>query len=125
MNSKKSLHVGALVLSAGLTLAACSSTPEPKAEYAVSKTAVASAVSAGGAEFAPLELKTAQDKVSQAEKALAAKDYVEARRLSEEAAVDAKLAETKALAGKAAKSLKDSNSSQRALKEELQRQDNP
>ncbi|MDB6060828.1 MAG: chromosome partitioning protein ParA [Verrucomicrobiaceae bacterium] len=122
MQQKKSIGAAALILSVGLVLTACSSTPIPTAEIAVSKTAVASAVSAGGGEFAPLELKLAQDKVDQADKAVDRKDYKEARRLSQEAAVDAKLAESKALAGKTEKSVKETQEAQQALKEEMQRQ---
>lgn len=115
----------ALVLLASVGLCACSGTPAPTAEIAVSKTALQSATNAGASEFAPVELKTAQDKIDKADKAMTKKDYEEARRLSEEAAADAKLAETAALAGKAEKTLKDTQESQRALKEEMQRQDNP
>lgn len=122
-----SKNLRALIVSAGLIggLAGCASTPVPTAEIAVTKTALASAVSAGGAEFAPVELKTAQDKLDRAEKAVASKDddrYEEARRLAVEAAVDAKAAETRALAAKSEKSLQESQESRRALQEEMQRQ---
>jgi hypothetical protein len=104
---------------------ACSSTPPPNSDIAVAKTALTSAVAAGGAEFAPVELKTAQDKLDRAEKMVADKDndkYPEARRLAVEAGVDAKAAETKALAAKSEKSLQETQDGQRALQEEMQRQ---
>lgn len=123
MNVKK-LSRDVFLLGAAITLVACASTPSPTAEYAVAKTALDSAISAGGAEFAPVELKTAQDKADQANRAITKNENLQAKRLAEQAAVDAKLAETKALAGKAEKSLKDADTSQRALKEEIQRQDN-
>lgn len=122
MKTKSSLGAYALALSFGFAIVGCSSTPVPKAEIAVSKTALDSALAAGGAEFAPVEIKTAQDKIEAANKAVERDENMAAKHLAEEAAVDAKLAETKALAGKAEKSLQDSQSGQRALKEEMQRQ---
>lgn len=114
--------MGVGVLAAGLTLVGCASTPAPTAEIAVSKTAMASATGAGGAEFAPLEMKTAQDKLDQVDKEMAKKNYVEARRLAEEAAADAKLAESKAQAMKAAKAVEEGQQGQGALREEINRQ---
>lgn len=125
MKTKNFLSMGALVLSVSAVLGGCSSTPAPTSEIAVSKTALESAMSAGGAEFAPVELKTAQDKLARAEALVADKDhdrYEEARRLAVEAAVDAKAAETRALTAKSEKSLKESQEGRRALQEEMQRQ---
>jgi hypothetical protein len=122
MKAKKSVGVGLLMVGLSVGLLGCASTPLPRAELAVSKAALESAVSAGGAEYAPVELKTAQDKVASAEKAVAKEEYKEARYLAEQAVVDAKLAENKALAAKAQKSVVDSQQGQRALQEEMQRQ---
>lgn len=125
MQAKKMLSAGVLMLSLGAALTGCSSTPAPNADIAVAKTALTSATAAGGAEFAPVELKTAQDKLDRAEKMVATKDndkFEEARRLAVEAAVDAKAAETKALAAKSEKTLQDSQENRRALQEEMQRQ---
>lgn len=123
MKVKNSVSAGVLVLST--VLAGCASTPVPTSEIAVSKTALESAMSAGGAEFAPVELKMAQDKLARAEKLVADKDndrYEEARRLAIEASVDAKAAETRALTAKSEKSLQESQEGRRALQEEMQRQ---
>jgi hypothetical protein len=122
--AKTSLTAGVMILGLA-SLVACSSTPPPNSDIAVAKTALTSAVAAGGAEFAPVELKTAQDKLDRAEKMVADKDndkYPEARRLAVEAGVDAKAAETKALAAKSEKSLQETQDGQRALQEEMQRQ---
>jgi hypothetical protein len=121
LNIKKRAGVGALALAIGL-MAGCASTPVPDDEIAVSKRAVESALSAGGAEFAPVELKTAQDKVASAEDAVEDHDNLKALHLAEAAEVDAKLAENKALAAKAEKSLRESREGQRVLLEEVQRQ---
>ena len=125
MQTRKLLNAGVLMLGLGTGLAGCSSTPAPNADIAVAKTALTSATAAGGAEFAPVELKTAQDKLDRAEQLITKKDkdnYEEARRLAVEAGVDAKAAETKALAAKSEKTLQDSQESRRALQEEMQRQ---
>lgn len=125
MQAKRMLGAGVLALSLGAALTGCSGTPAPNADIAVAKTALSSASAAGGAEFAPVELKTAQDKLDRAEQLVATRDddkYAQARRLAVEAAVDAKAAETRALAAKAEKTLQDSQASRRALQEEMQRQ---
>lgn len=103
-------------------IAGCASTPKPTAEIETSKSAVASALSAGAAELAPFELQTAQDKADKAARAMANEDYQMARRLAEEAAADAKLAEAKAFAAKADNTLQESQEGMRALREEIGRQ---
>jgi hypothetical protein len=89
---------------------------------AVARTAVASAVTVGGTELAPLEMRAAQEKLSGAEKAMTAENHEEARRLAEEAAVDARLAERKALALKARRSVEEARESIRVLQQEMLRQ---
>jgi hypothetical protein len=63
-------------LSAALLLAACASTPAPTEQMALSRAAVSNATSAGGNEYAPVQLKSAVDKMDAAERAMSAKDYV-------------------------------------------------
>lgn len=116
---------GAGTLALALTIAGCASTPVPTDEIALSKTAVQSAINAGGSEFAPVELKTAQDKLAGAEEAVKDDENLKALYLAEAAEVDAKLAEHKALAAKAEKSLNESRDGQRVLQEEIQRQQTP
>ena len=109
------------VLAAG-TLAACSSTPPPTAEMAVGRTTLQRISAAPNvAADAPIELQRARDKWVQAEKAMTDKDYVQARRLASEAAVDARLAESKAGAATSAASLQQVQESIRALDEEIKR----
>jgi hypothetical protein len=121
---RKIAGAGALALAIG-AIAGCSSTPVPTDEVALSKSAVQTAIAAGGSEFAAVELKTAQDKVEAAEKAIDDDDNLKAKHLAEAATVDAKLAENKALAAKAEKSLSESRDGQRVLLEEVQRQQTP
>ena len=58
--------------------------------------AIRAAVDAKAADFAPMELQSARDKLAQARRLMAADKYTEARRLAQSAQVDAELAEAKA-----------------------------
>ena len=104
-----------------MAMAGCASVPAPTEQVAVSKAAVANAVGAGGTEFAPAEMRTAQEKLDRANQAMAAKDYERARWLAEESQVDAQLAVTKARSAKAQKAAYESQENSRVLREELDR----
>lgn len=106
---------------AAAIVAGCASVPAPTEQIAVSNAAVANAVGAGGPEFAPAEMRAAQDKLSRANQAMAAKDYERARWLAEEAQVDAQLAVTKARSAKAQKAAYALQEDSRVLREELNR----
>ena len=125
LSARKRAGAGVLALAAALFMTGCASTPVPTDELAVSKTALQGAIDAGSSEYAPVELKTAQDKIAAAEKAIDDNENQRALYLAEEAEVDAKLAENKSLAAKAEKSLSESRDSQRDLQEEIQRQQIP
>jgi hypothetical protein len=104
-----------------VSFAGCASTPAPTEQMAVSKTAVDGATAAGGTEFAPIELKAAQDKMTAANLAMAKENYKEAGMLAQEAQVDAQLAATKARSAKAQKAVQDSQDSLRTLQDEINR----
>lgn len=107
----------ALVLSAG-----CSSMKTPAASsVAVSNAAVDNAASAGGAEYAPLEMNSAREKMTRANKAMADKDYKLARDLANQAQADAKLAQGKANSAKAQTAANALEDDIRILREELDR----
>lgn len=113
-------RTAAALLVAG-TLAACSSNP-PTEQMAVGRTTLQRVSAAPNvATDAPVELQLARDKWVRAEKAMSDKDYDLARRLASEAAVDARLAETKADAAGNAKALAQVQGSIRALQEEINR----
>ena len=99
----------------------CASTPAPTEQMAVSKAAIANAVSAGGPEYAAVEMKSAQDKLDRANRAMSKEDYDVARSLAEEAQADARLAEKMAQSGKAQKAAAVMQDDARALREELNR----
>ncbi|OGB26756.1 MAG: hypothetical protein A3I66_21605 [Burkholderiales bacterium RIFCSPLOWO2_02_FULL_57_36] len=107
----------AVVLAAG-----CSSMKTPAtASVAVSKAAVDNAAGAGGAEFAPVEMNSAREKMALSNKAMAAKDYKLANDLAIQAQADAKLAQGKANSAKAQTAANALQDDIRILREELDR----
>jgi hypothetical protein len=119
-NSKQWLKVlcgAAVVLTVG-----CSSLKTPAtASVAVSKEAVDNAAGAGGAEFAPVEMNSAREKMALANKAMAAKKYKLAREFATQAQADAKLAQGKANSAKAQTAADALQDDIRVLREELDR----
>lgn len=108
-------------MGAVLVMAGCASTPVPTEQMAVSRTAVSNASKAGGNEFAPLQLKSAMDKMSGAERAMTEENYVRARHLAEQAQVDAQLAGAMARSAKAQKAADAVQEDSRVLREEIDR----
>ena len=106
---------------AALALAGCATTPAPTEQVAVARVAVADAVSAGGAEYAPGALRNAQEKLDRGNAAMAAREYNDARRYAEEAEVDAKLASVTARSSKAQRAVTELELGIRALQEEIAR----
>ena len=113
--------LAATALGAAAFISACASVPAPTEQIAVSKVAIANAVSAGGSEYAPDDMRHAQDKMDRANQAMQKEDYDNARRLAEEAQVDARLAEKKAQSAKAQKAALVMHDDNRALREEINR----
>ncbi len=113
-----SVMVLAVVFAAG-----CATTEkrDMAAQLAVAKTAVADAVSAGAPEFAPVELKTAQENLGDAEKAAMDDDYKRAIKLGENAQTNAQLASAKARAAKAQQAADALKESDQTLQNEMNR----
>jgi predicted S18 family serine protease len=120
----RGLKLTALALGASFVLAGCAGNP-PSEQYAVSQSAVNSAVSAGGTEYSAVEMKSAQDKLKKAELAMQEQKYDEARRLAEQAEWDARVAERKSQAAKAEKAVQDARQGVNELREEGLRQVQP
>lgn len=120
----RGIKLAALALGSSLVLAGCAGKP-PTEQYAVTQSAVNSAVSAGGTEFAAVEMKAAQDKFKQAEIAMHDKKYDEAKILAEQAEWDARVAERKAQAMKAQKALQDARQGVQDVREEGMRAADP
>jgi hypothetical protein len=105
-----------------LLVAGCSSLKTPAtADVAVSKAAVDNAASAGAAEYAPVEMQSARNKMALANQALAKKDYKLAADFANQAQVDAKLAQSKANSTKAQSAADALQDDIRVLREELDR----
>jgi Skp family chaperone for outer membrane proteins len=111
-----------VLCAAAALLSACASQKAPAtADVAVSRAAVENAAQAGAAELAPAELLAAREKMQQARRALADKDYKLARDLAAQAQADAKLAQSKATSAKATSAANEVQENIRVLREELDR----
>jgi predicted lipid-binding transport protein (Tim44 family) len=91
----QSLFGAAVILG---TVAGCGGAPAPVAEMSAAQTAVTGAEEADAAKYAPSDLDRARDKLIRAQAAMQEEENEEARRLAEEALVDARAAEAKARA---------------------------
>jgi len=116
-----SRHRLAWLLSGAALLAACASAPPPTEQMAVTTAAVTDALQAGGTRWAPAEMLVAQDKLAQANAALAAHDNPRALQLAEQAQADAQLAQAKAQTGKARQAADEVKDASRVLREEMGR----
>ena len=117
MSSRVRLAVSGLAVAAALS--ACASAPIPEQQITLAKDAVNRAVSAEATQYAPLEMKSAQDKMFQMERALGEKQYPQARLLAEQIEADANLAERKSRTVKWQKQLTDARSGIQVLKQEM------
>ena len=105
-----------------ILVAGCASAPPPPIEQmAVSRAAMTNANSAGANELAPVQFKSALDKMQSAEEAMTAKNYPLAKQLAEEAEVDAKLAGLTARSVKAQKAAEAIQEDSRILRKEIDR----
>jgi hypothetical protein len=121
--SRYQQYLAAGAISCAVFAAGCASNPPaPTEQMAVSKVAIANAVSAGGAEYAPTEMRSAQDKMDRANLAMGKEKYDDARMLAEDAQVDARLAEKKAQSAKAQKAALVTQDDNRVLRDEINRQ---
>ena len=119
-NYQRSLTVG-IAASAVMLFAACATVPPPTDQIAVSRSAIANAISAGGNEYAAVEMRSAQEKMDRANRAMQSEDYENARWLAEQAQADARLAEKKAQSAKAQKAANAMQDDIRVLRDEINR----
>lgn len=109
-----------------LTLSACATRlPAPSDAVQAAELSIAKADEARGAEFAPLPLREAREKVVQARSAMERRTEEQdmyARRLAEQSQADADLAASVAQAQRAQAANDEVNRSILALKQEMQRQ---
>lgn len=122
IKSRQMMFMAGVTVISTIFIAGCASIPEPAEQMAVSRAAVNNALSAGGNEFAPLQIKSAMEKMDAAERAIADENYVLARQLAEQAQLDAKLAGTMARSIKAQKAADALQEDSRVLRQEIDRQ---
>lgn len=101
--------------------AACSTTPPPREQLAVSRQAIDDAQAAGAARHAPVELASARDKFEAAQRAANDEQNVQARMLAEQAEADAALAAARARSTQSKQAVAEVRESIRTLREELDR----
>lgn len=114
---KASLITLFIVVLAGCAVRA----PAPEKQVTLATQSIAQAESSGAVEFAPVELRAAREKLSQAKLAMDQEENLKAKRLADEAMVDANLAEAKARSAKAQKVVEELQESIRVLQEEMNR----
>ncbi|MDY0212799.1 MAG: DUF4398 domain-containing protein [Desulfuromonadaceae bacterium] len=107
-----------------IVLSGCAGVPAPEKQVTMATQSIAQAESSGAVEFAPVELKSAREKLSQAKLAMDKKENLKAKWLADEAMADADLAEAKARSAKAQKIVEELKDSIRVLREEMDRNTN-
>ena len=115
------LHIISVFMATSIFFSGCATTPPPVELIAVSRAAVNDANLAGANELAPVQFKSAVEKIDGAEVAMVKKEYALARQLAEQAQVDAKLATAMARSAKARKAADAVQEDSRVLSQEIGR----
>ena len=116
-----SFWVSVAFVLAALGVTSCSTVGPPKDSVAAAELAVQQANKSKAPQYSPLELRIAMDKLDQAKQAMNKKEYTLARRLAEEALVDAQVAEAKAASEDARRAASDIRQSLETLRREADR----
>jgi len=115
-------RTGITVIMLAISMAGCASGGgEPVESIASAELVIKVAKDNNATINAPLELKLAEEKLSAARIAVQKEEFVQAKRLAEEALVDAKLAETKSLSAKAKKQTQEMRGAIETLRQEIER----
>ena len=110
------------LLAGAMLLVGCGSNPPPPTDtLAQAELAVKQAAQSEAGQYAGADLALAQDKLARSRDALAAEDHVRARRLAEQALVDAELAEARAEAERQVRTAAELRGSVDALQMEANR----
>ena len=110
-----------LVLALALAAAACSAPRGPAQEIEKAEMAVDTATKTGVPESAALDMRLARDKLERAKEALQEEDYERAKRLGEQASVDAQVAMAKADSESAREAAAELERSIQTLRDEADR----
>lgn len=116
MSRKQMLVAGSAVT---LAVAACAAEPPPRGEIRTAGDALGEAIEADARLHAPEHLTLAQDKLDRASAALDEGEHTAARRLAEQAEVDADRAEAEARSEIAQRNIAEIRASLNALRDAL------
>lgn len=116
-NLKGFLALGAV----SLMVMGCAGGKPPLEKLSVAEQMISRAETEDAAQYAPLDIRLAREKYQQAKAAMNQEDYDKARRLAEQAAMDAQVAETKATTEKAKKAVQELRNSIESLRREIDR----
>jgi hypothetical protein len=120
-NPSSSLRIAA-AMAGVLVLGACASAPqEPKRELDAAAQAIAAAEQSRAANYAPLELREAREKLTAARAAVQREKMEQAERLAVESRVNAELASAKAAELKAKAVNEEMQKSTETLEQEMER----
>ena len=123
MHRKMTSRASALAALLATGVVGCSHTAPPTEQLGISRTSIEAARSAGANDSSP-EMAMARDKLAQADAAARADDTLKARRLAEQAEVDALVAGSKTSADKSRKAAAELDASLATLREEMMRASN-
>ena len=110
-----------LIPLAALALTACATPEQPPEEVAVAQSDLDQALASGAAQHSPDMISSAREKLNAARAAAADGDVERARRLAEEAQLDAQLAMARTDAAEAMAALESVEAGLEALRQELRR----
>jgi chromosome segregation ATPase len=99
---------------------ACASTKPPTDKITQAEASIQQAEQVGAENYAPLEIREARKKLTEARELVAKERYEEAKLTADRAMADAELAQMKSLSEKAQKAVRELRESIRVLKEEIQ-----
>jgi hypothetical protein len=119
--SQRHSVVLSLACAGGAVLLGCAARQPPTAKLATADTAVREAIESEAAQYAPLELRLAREKLERARRAGEEEEYDRARRLAEQAFADAELAKAKTRAEKAQQRTEELRRTVEALRSESER----
>lgn len=122
MKTMAIIRRGVPVSVCGLLVAGCAGAPSMD-PVSPAETAVNRAIEAKAGEYAPLELRMAQENLDAAREAMNDEEYEEAQRLAEAARVDARLAEVKAQSETAREEAREIQATIDTLRQEAKQRD--
>lgn len=109
------------LLSGVLGVSACATAQPPVVSLSRAESAVRQADESNAAQYAPMELQSAREKLDEARLAIAAQEYERAQRLSEQALADARVAEARAEVESSRQTARDLRLTIEALRDEAAR----